>query len=170
MSIDVTFVIFGATGSLARTKLLPSLARAVIDSGVSKHAVIGVGTTQRSDKDFEQIVRASLEDAGIDADCVNRFLDGSIAYQAVGQPGSYVALGDRVRSIEQDADLSGNRVLYLAVPPSKLDTTIDGIATSGLDESPGWTRLVVEKPFGIDLATAENSNRAIHKVFNENDV
>jgi glucose-6-phosphate 1-dehydrogenase len=170
MSVDVTFVIFGATGSLARTKLLPSLAKAVIDSGVAEHAVIGVGTTQRSDNDFEQIVRTSLEDAGVDPDCTERFLDGTIAYQAVGDPGSYIALGDRVRSIEEATDLSGNRVLYLAVPPSKLDTTIDGIAASGLDESPGWTRLVVEKPFGIDLETAETSTRAIHRVFNESDV
>jgi glucose-6-phosphate 1-dehydrogenase len=170
MSPDVTFVIFGATGSLARTKLLPSLARAVIDSDVVNHAVIGVGTTHRSDEDFEQIVRTSLADAGIAQACAERFLDGTIAYQAVGEPGSFAALGDLVRTIEAESGLSGNRVLYLAVPPSKLDTTIEGIARSGLDTSDGWTRLVVEKPFGIDLETATRSNRIIHKVFSENDV
>jgi len=170
MSLDVTFVIFGATGSLARTKLLPSLARSVIDSDVSNHAVIGVGTTHRTDAEFEQIVRNALEDADIDSACVARFLDGTIAYQAVGDPESYVALGDRVRSIEIEKGLSANRVLYLAVPPSKLDVTVEGIAASGLDKSSGWTRLVVEKPFGIDLATAEDSNRTIHKVFSEDDV
>jgi len=170
MSLTVTFVIFGATGSLARTKLLPSLARAVIDSGVSDHCVVGVGTTHRSNQDFGQIVRRSLENAGLDSTCVERFLDGTIAYHAVGDPGSFATLGDLVRSIESKTDLSGNRVLYLAVPPSKLDVTVGGIAESGLDEGTGWTRLVVEKPFGIDLATATASNRTIHGVFSEDDV
>ena len=170
MTSDVTFVIFGATGSLARTKLLPSLARAVIGNGISNHAIIGVGTTNRSNEEFRDIVRASLDDAGIDLECAARFLDGTIAYQAVGGPGSYVSLGDLVHTIESETGLSGNRVLYLAVPPSKLDTTVDGIAESGLDTSPGWTRLVVEKPFGIDLATATESNRTIHRVFSEDDV
>lgn len=170
MTPDVTFVVFGATGNLARTKLLPSLAKSVIDSGLSRHAVIGVGTTQRSREEFEQIVRTSIRDAGIDRTCRERFLEGTIVYQAVGDVGSYAALGDLVRTVEQEAGLKGNRVLYLAVPPSKLDATVDGIAESGLDESSGWTRLVVEKPFGIDLATAKRSNRAIHAVFSEDDV
>ena len=170
MTHDVTFVIFGATGSLARSKLLPSLARAVIDTGLSSHAVVGIGTTPRSNQEFRQIVRTSLEDADLDARCVSRFLDGTIAYQAVGDRGSFVALGDQVRLIEAESNLSGNRVLYLAVPPSKLDATIEGIAESGLDESAGWTRLVVEKPFGTDLATAKDSNLTIHKVFSEDDV
>ena len=170
MTSDVTFVIFGATGSLARTKLLPSLARAVIGNGISNHAIIGVGTTNRSNEEFRDIVRASLDDAGIDPECAARFLEGTIAYQAVDGPRSYVSLGDLVHTIESETGLSGNRVLYLAVPPSKLDTTVDGIAESGLDTSPGWTRLVVEKPFGIDLATATESNRTIHRVFSEDDV
>jgi len=167
---DVTFVIFGATGSLARTKLLPSLARAVLDAGITRHCVIGVGTKPRSNEEFRKIVRTSIEGAGIDPECVERFLDGTIVYQAVGTPGSYVALGDLVRSVESDTGLTGNRVLYLAVPPSKLDATVDGIAESGLDKSPGWTRLVVEKPFGTDLETAEKSNRTIHRVFSEDEV
>jgi glucose-6-phosphate 1-dehydrogenase len=170
MTPDVTFVVFGATGNLARTKLLPSLAKAVIDSGLSHHAVIGVGTTQRSHEEFEQIVRTSIKDAGIDRTCMERFLEGAIVYQAVGDVGSYAALGDLVRKVEREAGLKGNRVLYLAVPPSKLDATVDGIAESGIDTSGGWTRLVVEKPFGIDLATAKRSNQAIHAVFSEDDV
>jgi glucose-6-phosphate 1-dehydrogenase len=170
MTPDVTFVIFGATGSLARTKLLPSLARAVIDSGIEHHAVIGVGTTLRTDQDFAQIVRQSLNDAGIERPCADHFLEGTVAYQAVGDSGSFATLGDRVRSIEAAEGLSGNRVLYLAVPPSKLDATVEGIAQSGLDRSRGWTRLVVEKPFGVDLETATASNRMIHKVFSEDDV
>ncbi len=170
MTPDVTFVIFGATGSLARTKLLPSLARAVLDSGVERHAIIGIGTTRRSHDRFAALVRTSLDEAGIDAPCTERFLEGAVAYHAVGEPGSFAALGDLVRSVEAERGLAGNRVLYLAVPPSKLDATVEGIAESGLDTSPGWTRLVVEKPFGVDLATARASNRAIHKVFSEETV
>jgi len=165
-----TFIVFGAAGNLARTKLLPALANVVADHDLSAHALVGVGARERSENDFTDIVRSSLEDAGLRSAYVDRFMAGAIRYHTVSDDASYRKLGDRIRTIETDAELAGNRILYLAVPPSQLDKTVKGIETGELNQSEGWTRLVVEKPFGTDLATAKTSNRLIHSAFSEDEV
>ncbi|MFV1999688.1 MAG: glucose-6-phosphate dehydrogenase [Acidimicrobiia bacterium] len=170
MNTRPTFIVFGAAGNLARTKLLPALANVVTDSDLSAHALVGVGAKERSENDFTDIVRSSLEDAGLRSACVDRFMAGAIRYHTVSNDASYRNLGDRIRMIETDAELAGNRILYLAVPPSQLDKTVKGIETGELNQSEGWTRLVVEKPFGTDLATAKTSNRLIHSAFSEDEV
>lgn len=170
MTTDVTFVIFGATGHLARTKLLPSLAKVVTAEGIQNHALVGVGSRDRDRDSFRSLVADSLEAAQVDRDVATRFLDGTFAYHAVSEPGSFVALEAKVKEIESKYLLDGNRVLYLAIPPSKLDETVEGIARAGLGNAPGWVRLVVEKPFGVDLSSAETSNAIIHSTFDETQV
>ncbi|NHZ70170.1 MAG: glucose-6-phosphate dehydrogenase [Proteobacteria bacterium] len=170
MTNSVTFVIFGATGHLSRSKLLPALANVVTACNIESHALVGIGSRHRTDEEFQELVRSSLEGAGLGQPCIDRFLDGTIRYRSVDEQESYRDLGDAIRDIETTGDLPGNRVLYLAVPPSQLDKTIDGIASGDLNHSDGWTRLVVEKPFGTDLATAERSNQLIHSGFSEENV
>ena len=170
MTTDVTFVVFGATGHLARTKLLPALARIVSAEGLSSHAIVGVGSRDRTTEEFLSVVTSSLEQADVPAEEADRFLRGAFAYQAVSDDASYAALADAVSRIESDRGLSGNRVLYLAVPPSKLDGAVAGISKCAIDDGGGWTRLVVEKPFGVDLETAKTSNAIIHRTFTEEQV
>ncbi|MCL1593322.1 MAG: glucose-6-phosphate dehydrogenase [Actinomycetia bacterium] len=170
MSEGVSFVIFGATGHLSRTKLLPALANVITACNIPIHALIGVGSRHRSDKEFRELVRSSLIEASLGTACIDRFLGGTIAYRSVSDEAAYRELGDAIRDVESRQSLPSNRVLYLAVPPSQLDKTIGGIASGGLNQSNGWTRLVVEKPFGTDLATAERSNQLIHGGFSEDDV
>ncbi len=170
MTAGVAFVIFGATGHLARTKLLPALANVVMGQDFDTHAVVGVGVSPRSDADFKEFVRSSLLASDLKSECIECFLGGTFTYRSISEPGAYVDLGDTVRRIEAETELSGNRILYLAVPPSQLDTTIDGIEQGRLHDSNGWTRLVVEKPFGTDMATATASNQLIHRVFAEEQV
>ncbi len=170
MNQAVTFVIFGATGHLARTKLLPSLAKVIDHENVTPHAVIGVGSRERSTEDFVALVHGSLTSAEVDLGVSERFLSGAFSYHAVSDEESYERLASHVEQIEAANALPANRLLYLAVPPSKLDATVVGIAASGLDSGTGWTRLVVEKPFGSDLATAVRSNEIIHASFAEEQV
>jgi len=170
MTTDITFVIFGATGHLARTKLLPALAKVVAAEDISCHAVIGVGSRQRTIEEFESLVEASLDKAAIAEADAERFMGGSFMYQAVSDDSSFRELAQGVNTLESNAGLSGNRILYLAVPPSKLDDTVEGISTCGVDAGAGWSRLVVEKPFGTDLATARTSNAMIHRTFAEEQV
>ena len=170
MNTDVTFVVFGATGHLARTKLLPALAKVVSAEDLSSHAIVGVGSRDRTTDEFVSVVKSSLEQAGVPGTEADRFLRGAFAYQAVSDDASYNALADAVSSIEIDRGLAGNRVLYLAVPPSKLDRAVAGISKCAIHDGGGWTRLVVEKPFGVDLETAKTSNAIIHKTFTEEQV
>jgi glucose-6-phosphate 1-dehydrogenase len=170
MTTDVTFIVFGATGHLSRTKLLPALAKVVAHEGLSGHAVIGVGSKARTNSEFVSLVSASLADAAVPKADADRFLGGTFAYHAVSNEASFVSLADAVSDIESEGGLSGNRVLYLAVPPSKLDGTVEGISISGTHTGAGWTRIVVEKPFGVDLATARTSNAIIHETFSEQQV
>lgn len=170
MTKAVTFVIFGATGHLSRTKLIPSLAKVIAREDLSAHAVIGVGSRDRSSEDFMALVKASLSTAQVDTEVSERFLSGSFSYHAVSDERSYDDLASHVERIEAAEALPANRLLYLAVPPSKLDATVVGIAASGLKSGKGWTRLVVEKPFGTDLASAVRSNDIIHATFAEDQV
>ncbi|GMQ98909.1 MAG: glucose-6-phosphate dehydrogenase [Acidimicrobiia bacterium] len=170
MKTRPTFIVFGAAGNLARTKLLPALANVVTDRDLSAHSLVGVGARERSEDDFKEIVRSSLENAELKPACVDRFMRGAIGYHTASDDASYLELGDRVRRIEADAGLTGDRVLYLAVPPSQMNKTVAGIETGNLNQSEGWTRLVVEKPFGTDLATARRSNVLIHSAFSEDEV
>lgn len=170
MTTDVTFVVFGATGHLARTKLLPALAKVVAAEDLSSHAVIGVGSRARTTDEFVSLVATSLGEAAVPATDTARFLAGTFAYRAVSDDASYRALTDAVTGIEADTGLSANRVLYLAVPPSKLDAAVQGISRCGIHRGAGWTRLVVEKPFGTDLDTARTSNAIIHRTFTEDQV
>lgn len=170
MTTDVTFIVFGATGHLGRTKLLPALARAVTAEGLTGHAVIGVGGRTRTQEEFVSLVAGSLDEAMVPAAVTNRFLSGSLSYRSVSDDASFTALADAISNVEEGAGLSGNRVLYLAVPPTKLDGVVEGISASGTHRGAGWTRLVVEKPFGIDLATARTSNAIIHRTFHEDQV
>lgn len=170
MTADVTFVVFGATGHLARTKLIPALARVVSSSDVGDHAVIGIGSRPRTDDEFASGLARSLDASKVPDDVAKAFLDAPMRYVAVSEPGASGTLAEVVTQAEEAAGLPGNRMFYLAVPPSNLDETVETIADSGLAASTGWVRLVVEKPFGVDLTSAEVSNNVIHSTFDETQV
>ncbi len=79
--------------------------------------------------------------------------DRSLHYESAR--GEFEAVADRIKALEAEYGLPGNRVLYLALPPKAFPTAIEGLGKAGLNHSPGWTRLVIEKPFGRDLDSAQ---------------
>jgi glucose-6-phosphate 1-dehydrogenase len=93
-----------------------------------------------------------------------------VHYQTVGRQEDHAALAARVAQIEADHDLGGNRVFYLALPPSAFAPTMRHLGDAGLARSEGWIRLVVEKPFGRDLASARELNEVVHASFSEDQV
>jgi len=111
-----------------------------------------------------------LDTARVDPETTAKFMAGAFSYAAVSDRASFGDLHGTVVDLETSNELTGNRVVYLAIPPTKLDETIEGISACGLGTAPGWVRLVVEKPFGVDLASAETSNGIIHKTFDETQV
>jgi glucose-6-phosphate 1-dehydrogenase len=169
----VTLVIFGATGDLVRRKLLPALYRLMVQDALSERTrMLGVArSTDIDDRGFRVSARAALGNVA-EGEQAGRGYDTRLFYQTIGrgEPEDFQALAGRITALEQEAGLPGNRVFYLALPPETLPGIVGGLGQAGLSRGPGWTRLVVEKPFGRDLASAQELNRAIHRYFDESQV
>jgi glucose-6-phosphate 1-dehydrogenase len=169
------FVILGATGDLTGRKLLPSLNGLLARNALGpKSLFLGVGVeTQFNDESFREKCRKDLADGGIPQEQIAQTVsDKRIFYQAIGKgtPEDYKKLGQRIEQIEKDNGLPGNRVFYLALPPRVFPLAIAGLGGAGLNKSKGWTRLVIEKPFGRDLQSAQDLNKVVHENFDENQV
>jgi glucose-6-phosphate 1-dehydrogenase len=167
------FVILGATGDLASRKLIPALYQLSKDVPAEKRVrILGVGTSaERDDAAFRKEMAddvATMADLKLEAN----WLGESLFYQTIGRggPDDYRALGERIVELEKGQKLSGNRVFYLALPPSVFPVAITRLGEAGLNKGPGWTRLVIEKPFGHDSASAESLNKLVHQYFDEKQV
>ncbi len=170
VSIDpYLFVIFGGTGDLTRRKLLPAYFRLLRRRGFADVGkVLGVATRQIGDAEYQELATKALVEAGIDPDEAGRWCREHLRYQPVAA--GFPALAERIEEIEQDAGLGGNRVFYLALPPSAFADTVAGLGATNLHRSPGWTRVVVEKPFGRDLESAKRLNGTLHRWFDESQI
>jgi len=166
------FVIIGATGDLMRRKLLPALYQLMSDGLLPERSrILGVGRDAKlTDEGFRGQARAALVNAGwTSRQKIGRWCSVSIDYQAIGEGGAadYERLAARIGDIEQRHGLPGNRVLYLALPPPAFPGTIEALGKARLNRSKGWTRMVIEKPFGHDLASARRLNALVHRYFDE---
>lgn len=169
------FVILGATGDLVGRKLLPSLNGLIARDALGpENLILGVGVeTELNDESFRERCRTDLADAGIPQDQIAKTVsDKRIFYQTIakGAPEDYKKLAERVEKIEKENGLPGNRVFYLALPPKVFPLAIAGLGNAGLNKSKGWTRLVIEKPFGRDLASAQDLNQVAHEHFEEEQI
>ena len=168
------FVIVGATGDLTQRKLLPALAR-LGEQGLlgERYGVLAVARDRaRNDDSFRAEARAALAAAGLRPETVAAWCDTCLFYQPLGEgtPADYRALAARIERIEHTRKLPGNRAFYLALPPAAMGSAIACLGEAGLHRSKGWTRLVVEKPFGRDLASARELNALVHRWFDEGQV
>jgi glucose-6-phosphate 1-dehydrogenase len=169
-------VIFGANGDLTKRKLLPALYRLSSDGRLPPaFAIIGNSRTAMSDDDFRHKMREAIEqfqeDAPFDASLWDGFAS-SLFYVAgdLKDDGMYKLLGEKLAAVEQSHRTAGNALFYLSTQPSYYSPVIECIGKAGLQHGNGWRRVVVEKPFGHDLATARELNHDIQRVFPERDV
>jgi glucose-6-phosphate 1-dehydrogenase len=173
---ECTVVIFGANGDLTKRKLLPALYRLMYERRLSPgFAVVGVSRTPMSDDQFREKMRESvqkyLEDSPFDNDVWAGFSQG-LYYMTgdVNDAKMYARLAARLAEIEQARHTGGNVLFYLSTQPSQYAITAKGLGAAGLARGSGWRRLVVEKPFGHDLASARALSRELQEVFPESDV
>ena len=167
------FVIFGGTGDLARRKLLPALARAAAAEQLGECHVLGVARSDaHDDTSYRALASEALAGAGLDETQRAALCASHLHYQSIGKgtEDDFRALALRLRALEAAHGLPENRTFYLSLPPKAFPATMEGLARAGLDESAGWTRLVIEKPFGRDLATARELNALTHRYFREEQV
>ena len=166
------FVILGATGSLSFLKLLPALYQLLTQKNLKDHCqVLGVGTKDLGDDGFRSRAREALENAGFSLKDIKAWCDSCLHYQSIGKSSEgYSELAERIKSLEAEYKIQGNRVFYLALPPSIFPAAIERIGESSLNKSPGLVRIVIEKPFGRDLLSARELNHLAHQYFNESHV
>jgi glucose-6-phosphate 1-dehydrogenase len=153
------FVFFGASGDLAYKKIFPALY-AMTRRGRLDMPVIGVARAQWTLEQFRARATESVQKAGVEID--RQVLDallGRLRY-VVGEyadPGTFEAIRRELGSVQRPTH-------YLAIPPSLFGTVVEGLGRSGCARE---ARIIVEKPFGRDLASARALNRTIHTVFDE---
>ncbi len=166
------FVIVGGAGDLTGRKLLPAIARIVEDKNWHEtFHVLAVGRAVKDDETYREWARKSLMLAGLSAETVRAWCDTSIYYASnAEESGGWAAVAGKVAAIEAKHGLPGNRAIYLAVPPRAFPTVIEAVGQVGLNKSPGFTRLVIEKPFGKSLESAGRLNEVVHRWFEESQV
>ena len=162
-------VIFGATGDLSVRKLIPALHEIEKDPATrGRTTILGVARANLSDSAFRDQVVAALAKHAPEAE-LRAWAGRSVFFQSLGDasPYAYTALRQRLEALEKQHNLPGHRIFYLALPLPAFPPTVESLAAAGLNQSPGWTRLVIEKPFGRDLASAQSLNALLHKHFTE---
>ncbi len=168
------FVVFGATGDLMQRKLLPVLYSLAASGKVPEGSrILGVARRPMDDAGFRDLCVAALRAGNVDSDPKLRaFAAERLFFQSVPSeaPSDFAALRGRIEAIEAASGLPGNRVFYLALPLEGFAPTIGGLGAAGLQRGAGWTRLVIEKPFGRDLASAQELNALVHRYFEEKQV
>lgn len=160
-------VVFGGTGDLARRKLLPALYQLLEHRRFEDHSeVLAVATRELTDDEYRALAARALAEAGVvDA---GPWCEEFLHYQPV--TAGYDALARRITDLEAASSLPGNRAFYLAIPPAVFDDTIEALGKVGLADGPGWTRVVIEKPFGDDTASAAALNAGLHRWYGERQI
>lgn len=170
------FTIFGASGDLARRKLIPAIFE-LYKTGLLPEgfAVLGVSRTAFSDEAFrkEVFLENELLDLSDTAEPVRMGFANKLYYQAIDTKNGedYKKVKDRLEELDAHLGLPGNYVFYLSTPPDLYSVIPGYLSEQGLNRSEtAWRRLVIEKPFGYDLDSAIRLNDSLHRCFNENQI
>jgi glucose-6-phosphate 1-dehydrogenase len=166
-------VIFGASGDLTQRKLLPALYSLAANRFLPREVgVLGVGRTPLSDEEWRARTRVGVEEHGrgpFREDVWDELAAGMryVATDFSTDDGPAPVI-DALRDLDETRGTQGNRVFYLAIPPKAMRVTVEQIGrnrTTG-----GWTRVIVEKPFGHDSESARELNALLTGVFEEREI
>jgi glucose-6-phosphate 1-dehydrogenase len=166
-------VIFGASGDLTHKKLMPALYALMLRRMLPpRFSIVGVARSEGDDDAFRKDMKEAVQKHARDEfrEDVWDELAASLHYLATdfADESGENELADLLTSLDKENDLGGNRVYYLAVPPAAFPTIVDALGKRRT--ATGWTRLIVEKPFGHDLASAKELNRMLWEHFDEKEI
>jgi glucose-6-phosphate 1-dehydrogenase len=183
-----SLIIFGATGDLTHRKLMPALydlqCHDVLPCGLT---LVGYGRKPLDDQSFRALLRKAVDDYyGQNVDGVSCRAVLETARWVHGEfddPEGYAQLAAVLEELDRDDGTEGNRLFYLATPPDQFPVIVKQLRDAGLarrgafdadhahgEPVPGWTRIVVEKPFGSDYVSAVELDREIAEAFGERQV
>jgi glucose-6-phosphate 1-dehydrogenase len=162
---DQIVVLFGATGDLAKRKLLPGMFHlARVGLMPERFRIIGAARHGIGADEFRELARDSVEGSGrksLDSDAWQRFSE-SLRFAAVGD--RYERLAEAIAEAREELGGDPGVLLYLSLPPRAAEATIEGLREAGLGRG---ARVITEKPFGTDLESARALNSTLHSVFDE---
>ena len=167
-----SMVLFGVTGDLARKKLMPAIYdlanRGLLPPGFS---LVGFARRDWADEDFGQVVYQSVRDHArtpFREDVWRNLAEGfRFVPGTFDDPAAFDLLADTVHALEHQRGTGGNLAFYLSIPPGSFSLVCEQLKRSGLADARGeaWRRVVIEKPFGHDLASARELNTIVGTVF-----
>ncbi|MGB7680735.1 MAG: glucose-6-phosphate dehydrogenase [Candidatus Acidiferrales bacterium] len=171
-------IMFGASGDLARRKLLPALYDLAVHQCLApRFRLVGFARSKMNDDAFRQSSSEFLPKSAGDSsqESAQRDFLQHLHY-FIGNyddPASYQQLAQRLGELDREGNLGGNRLFYISTPPEVYLNIIEELGKAGLakprDEK-SWTRIIIEKPFGRDAGSARALNRAVLNVFEESQV
>ncbi len=169
-----TVVIFGASGDLTYRKLIPALYNIDADGDLpAATSVVGFARREKTDAQF----RTELEEAlrkhsrqTVDDEVWGSFGQRIYYHRSeFGNDEGYRTLAERLDKLDAERGTAGNRLFYLSVAPSEFEGILEKLAQFGLNKTSegSWARVIVEKPFGTDLASAQELNAVVNRTFAE---
>ena len=174
-----TVILFGASGDLAKRKVIPAMYDLAQHNSLGeRYSIIGFARTPMTDESFRTTIgeaAKTISEVGpIDPAKWNAF-SSNLYYSAgeYGNPDSYTQLAKRLLEIDKEKNLGGNRLFYLSTPPEVYPDIVEQLGRAGLARpanSNSWVRIIIEKPFGRDLASAKELNKIVLNVFEEKQV
>lgn len=172
------FVIFGITGDLAQRKLLPALLSLYTKKLLpARWSIVGVSRRQFSREEFREFIRQEMNvnPNRYRGEDIKHFLDHIRYEQAFfDDANSYIRLSDTLEAIDRQWKQCSNKLFHLSVPPAFYELILKHLSASGLTipcgSNEGWTRVLVEKPFGHDIETAESLDALLGSLFKEEQV
>jgi glucose-6-phosphate 1-dehydrogenase len=170
-------VIFGATGDLTHRKLLPALYNLALEHPLpAGFSVVGFARRPYTDDIFREQALDAINQFSrqkpVNPQVWESFATGICYLQSdFNDPAGYEKLNALLNRLDQERGTGGNRIFYLSTPPSQYPDIIQRLGAMGLNRNrKGWTRIIIEKPFGHDLASARELNRQVARVFKEEQV
>ena len=170
-------VIFGASGDLTQRKLVPALHTLACDGLLPVETrIVGVARTDHTDRTFrdhllEGVLAYSRAQSGMCELWPRSAERHTYVAGDYDDPETYHRLADQLQQLDAEANTGGNHLFCLATPPVLYPKIIDQLGRAGLNKSDtGWTRIIIEKPFGRDFESARQLNELIHAVFEEHQI
>src|SRR5919205_784867 len=170
-------VIFGASGDLAKRKLIPALYRLVQERLLpAEFAIVGLGRTPMSDEEFRRKMKESVEEfsesKAVDEEVWRSFAAGlSYLPSNIDRPESYAELSARHKQLDRAPGRGGTRLFYLSVAPEFYAEAVKQLGEAGLTkQDKGWVRVIIEKPFGTSLESARQLNQQILRYLDEKQI
>ena len=167
-------VIFGATGDLTMRKLIPALYNISADGEMPPGvAVVGFARREKTDEQFraeQEETTRKFSRQQVRDDVWNQFASSLFYHQSeFHDPEGYKRLVERLHQLDDERGTGGNWLFYLAVAPDQFEAIVQNLKAVGLNKgrNGGWSRVIVEKPFGTDLPSARELNRVVDNAFSE---